>query len=63
MLKFSPVHNPDKPEPKRNWLVREIPNPKFQTKRCPADKILTAFGEQHTAAFLILKSWGKIFGL
>jgi hypothetical protein len=25
-----PDHNPDKPEPKRNWLVREIPNSKSQ---------------------------------
>jgi hypothetical protein len=23
---FSPAHNPDKPEPKTNWIVREIPN-------------------------------------
>jgi hypothetical protein len=23
---FSPSYNPDKPEQKRNWLVREIPN-------------------------------------
>jgi hypothetical protein len=49
--KFLTVHSPDKPEPKRSWLVREItnyksqitnkfqiPNYKLQTKRCPADK-------------------------
>jgi hypothetical protein len=27
---FSPDHSPDKPEPKRNWLVREITNYKSQ---------------------------------
>jgi hypothetical protein len=26
-------------------------------------QILNAFGEEHTAAFLSLKSWGEIFGL
>jgi hypothetical protein len=60
-----PDHNPDKPEPKRNWLVREIPNPKFQipNEEVSCGQILNAFGEEHTKTFLIFKSWGKFFGL
>jgi hypothetical protein len=60
-----PDPNPDKPQPKRTWLVREIPNPKFQipNEEVSCGHILNAFGEEHTAAFLILKSWEKIFGL
>jgi len=35
----SPDHSLDKPEPKRNWLVREIPNPKSQiTKQKKVEK-------------------------
>jgi hypothetical protein len=44
-IKKHRIHSPDKPEPKRTWLVREIPNPKSQTPRrgdpirgCPSDR-------------------------
>jgi hypothetical protein len=30
------VHNPEEPEPKRGWLIREIPNYKLQIKRSPS---------------------------
>jgi hypothetical protein len=40
-------------------------NSKFQipNEEVSCGHILNAFGEEHTAAFLILKSWRKIFGL
>jgi hypothetical protein len=41
MAKFyNQVNSPDKPEPKRNWLVREITNYKSQITNfgCPSDK-------------------------
>jgi hypothetical protein len=33
-----PDHSPDKPEPKRNRLVREITNHKLQIKGSPSGK-------------------------
>ena len=47
--KFAGIHNPDKPEPKRNWLVREITNYKSQitNKEEPFGQILYAFGDEH----------------
>jgi hypothetical protein len=44
-----PDHNPDKPEPKRNWLVREITNYKIQITN------------KYTAAFLSFKKLREIF--
>jgi hypothetical protein len=43
-----PVPNPDKPQPKRNWLVREIPNSKSQIPNNGVSfgQILNAFGEE-----------------
>jgi hypothetical protein len=60
-----PDPNPDKPEPKRNPACPEIPNPKSQIPNQvePFGQTSNAFGEEHTAVFLILKIWGKIFGL
>ena len=58
-----PDYSPDKPEPKRNWLVREIPNPKFQipNEEVSFGQILNAFGEEHTTTFLILRLVKKYF--
>jgi hypothetical protein len=57
-----PDPNPDKPQPKRTWLVREIPNPKFQipNEDVSCGHILNAFGEEHTdqkIVYRILKRW------
>jgi hypothetical protein len=43
VFKNLPVHSPDKPEPKRNWLVREITIPLFK-KRTGVKIQITNFG-------------------
>jgi len=59
------VPNPDKPDPKRTWLVREIPNSKSQitNEEVSFGYILNAFGEDQTATFLSFKKLRKKFDL
>jgi hypothetical protein len=60
---FLHVHSPDKPQPKRTWLVREIPNPKFQipNEEGSFGQILNAFGEGHKVAFFKFEKLGGFF--
>jgi hypothetical protein len=60
IITFDEIHSLEKPEQKKPGLSRKLQIP---NERVSFGHILNAFGEEHTTTFLILKNWGKFFGL